>query len=92
MSGSGGGGGGYFGGGSGGSSSALYDTGGAGGGGSGFVASGATSVGTWAGHDGTGDGAAAITPTTECPTEVTTTTTSPILGTDPNALVPAFTG
>jgi hypothetical protein len=72
----------------------MYDTGGSGGGGSGFVASGATSVGTWTGHDGTGDGAAAITPTTECPaaTTISLTTSTTLAGTDPNALVPAFTG
>jgi len=90
TTGAGAGGGGHFGGGSGGGGGGFYDTGGSGGGGSGFVASGATNVGTWAAHTGTADGSAAITPTTEC--QLATTTSTTILGTDPNALVPAFTG
>jgi hypothetical protein len=98
---SGAGGGGFFGGAGGGGGSLYGQSGGSGGGGSGFVASGATNVGTWAAHTGTADGSAAITPTTECQvattTSTTTTTAAPqssttILGTDPNALVPAFTG
>ncbi|MCX6511290.1 MAG: hypothetical protein NT081_10850 [Actinobacteria bacterium] len=90
--GSGAGGGGFFGGGGGGVVSlSIISSSGSGGGGSGFVATGATAIGTWASHTGTADGSAAITPTTECPAAATTTSTT-ILGTDPNALVPAFTG
>lgn len=96
--GAGAGGGGYFGGGSGGAgtTTGLYASPASGGGGSGFVASAATNVGTWAGHAGTTNGSAAITPTADCPSAPTTVITLPssttVLGADPEALVPAFAG
>ena len=67
-----GGGGGLFGGGGGGAGNDYYtggqsyNGGGGGGGGSGYIVPGALDVGTWAGHAGTGDGAATITPVKTC--------------------------
>ena len=88
------GGGGYFGGGSGGAgANGSYPSPSGGGGGSGFLASGATNVGTWAGHGGLGDGAAAIAPITNCPDPTTSISfPSTTVAIDPNALMPAFTG
>ena len=101
--GAGAGGGGYFGGGSGGAgiASQMYSVPAGGGGGSGFVASGATNVGTWSGHTGLGDGSAAITPTFACSSATTSTTAtattlvipSTTVVADPMpAIVPTFTG
>lgn len=102
--GAGAGGGGYFGGGSGGAgSSSFYAMPASGGGGSGFVASDATNVGTWAGHGGLADGAASIEPiSSDCPDPTTTTssTTSTTIVLPPTTaaadtaarIVPTFAG